>query len=154
MNRRVFLVAGGLLAAPLVAGAQQPGRCTGSGTFSRGCLVRHPLKRGPSGGLMSAITARQGRMTDWQAIGQEVGKRPEPLFALGAPEIVFGFYLDRPVLGTPDYQTFACALLPSCAGTSGGAVVRRGTGARGGRGTRGGAPLRPAQAGIGDARMR
>ena len=63
-------------------------------------------------GLMSAITARQGRMTDWQAIGQEVGKRPEPLFALGAAEIVFGFYLDRPVFGTPDYQTFARAPAP------------------------------------------
>jgi 4-amino-4-deoxy-L-arabinose transferase-like glycosyltransferase len=66
-------------------------------------------------GLMvgqAAITARQSRMTDWQAIGQEVEKRPEPLFALDAPDIVFGFYLNRPVLGTPDYQTFARAPAP------------------------------------------
>jgi 4-amino-4-deoxy-L-arabinose transferase len=57
----------------------------------------------------AVVTARQTRATDWQAIAQEVVKTPGLVFALDAPEIVFGFYLGRPVLGTPDYQTFARA---------------------------------------------
>ena len=40
----------------------------------------------------------------WVFLGLE-GERA--LFALDVPELVFQFYLARPVLVTPDYQTFA-----------------------------------------------
>jgi len=55
----------------------------------------------------TSLTARQSRVTDWRAIAEEAAKIPGPLFALEAPELVFEFYLGRPVLPTPDYQTFA-----------------------------------------------
>ena len=55
----------------------------------------------------TALTARQSRATDWRAFAPEAGRIPGPLFALDAPELVFQFYLARPVLVTPDYQTFA-----------------------------------------------
>lgn len=55
----------------------------------------------------TALTARQNRATDWQAFAPEAGRIPGALFALDAPELVFQFYLTRPVLVTPDYQTFA-----------------------------------------------
>jgi len=54
-----------------------------------------------------ALTARHNRATDWQAFAQEAGRMPGALFALDAPELVFQFYLGRPVLVTTDYQTFA-----------------------------------------------
>ena len=53
------------------------------------------------------LTARHNRATDWQAFAPEAGRIPGSLFALDAPELVFQFYLRRPVLVTPDYQTFA-----------------------------------------------
>jgi len=53
------------------------------------------------------VTARQARSTDWGQIAAEVTKTPGALFALDAPEIVFAFYLDTPVLATQDYATFA-----------------------------------------------
>ena len=55
----------------------------------------------------TTLTARQSRATDWRAFAPEAGRIPGPLFALDAPELVFQFYLARPVLVTPDYQTFA-----------------------------------------------
>ncbi len=55
----------------------------------------------------TTLTARQDRATDWRAFAQEAGRIPGALFALDAPELVFEFYLGRPVLVTPDYQTFA-----------------------------------------------
>lgn len=55
----------------------------------------------------TALTARHNRATDWQAFAEEAGRIPGPLFALDAPELVFQFYLTRPILVTPDYQTFA-----------------------------------------------
>lgn len=55
----------------------------------------------------TTLTARHNRATDWQAFAEEAGRIPGPLFALDAPELVFQFYLTRPVLVAPDYQTFA-----------------------------------------------
>ena len=55
----------------------------------------------------TTLTARHNRATDWQAFAEEAGRIPGPLFALDAPELVFQFYLARPVLVAPDYQTFA-----------------------------------------------
>jgi len=55
----------------------------------------------------TALTARQNRATDWRVFAQEAGRISGSLFALDAPELVFEFYLERPVLVTPDYQTFA-----------------------------------------------
>jgi 4-amino-4-deoxy-L-arabinose transferase-like glycosyltransferase len=55
----------------------------------------------------SIVTARQTRVTDWRAIAREAATLPGPLFALDVPELVFAFYLGRPVLVMPDYQTFA-----------------------------------------------
>lgn len=54
----------------------------------------------------STLTARQSRTTDWRAIAAEVARYPGPIFTLEAPELVFEFYLRRPVLVTPDYKTF------------------------------------------------
>jgi len=53
------------------------------------------------------VTARQARATDLGPIAAELTKTPGALFALDAPEIVFAFYLDTPVLATQDYATFA-----------------------------------------------
>jgi 4-amino-4-deoxy-L-arabinose transferase-like glycosyltransferase len=53
------------------------------------------------------VTARQARSTDWGHIAAEATKTRGALFALGAPEIVFEFYLDVPVRVTRDYATFA-----------------------------------------------
>jgi len=53
------------------------------------------------------VTARQARSTDWRQIAVEATKTRGALFALGAPEIVFEFYLDTPVRVTRDYATFA-----------------------------------------------
>ena len=53
------------------------------------------------------LTTRHNRATDWQAFAPEARRIPGSLFALDAPELVFQFYLRRPVLVTPDYQTFA-----------------------------------------------
>ena len=53
------------------------------------------------------VTARQARGTDLGQIAAEITKTPGALFALDAPEIVFAFYLDTPVLATQDYATFA-----------------------------------------------
>jgi len=50
---------------------------------------------------------RQARSTDWRKIAEEATKARGPLFALDAPEIVFEFYLDTPVLVATDYSTFA-----------------------------------------------
>ena len=55
----------------------------------------------------TTLTARQNRTTDWRAFALEAGRIPGSLFALDAPELVFQFYLARPVLVIPDYQTFA-----------------------------------------------
>ena len=52
------------------------------------------------------VTARQARGTDLGEIAAEITKTPGALFALDAPEIVFAFYLDTPVLATQDYATF------------------------------------------------
>ena len=53
------------------------------------------------------VTAHQARNTDWGQIAAEATKAPGAVFALGAPEIVFAFYLDLPVRATRDYATFA-----------------------------------------------
>jgi 4-amino-4-deoxy-L-arabinose transferase-like glycosyltransferase len=53
------------------------------------------------------MMVRQARSTDWRNIAEEVTKARGPLFALDAPEIVFEFYLDTPVLAATDYATFA-----------------------------------------------
>jgi len=53
------------------------------------------------------VTARRARSTDWGEIAAEATKTRGALFALGAPEIVFEFYLDMPVRVTRDYATFA-----------------------------------------------
>jgi 4-amino-4-deoxy-L-arabinose transferase-like glycosyltransferase len=53
------------------------------------------------------MMARQARSTDWRSIAAEATKARGPLFALDAPEIVFEFYLDTPVLVATDYATFA-----------------------------------------------
>jgi len=53
------------------------------------------------------VTARRARSTDWAQIAAEATKTRGALFALGAPEIVFEFYLDTPVRATRDYATFA-----------------------------------------------
>ena len=50
------------------------------------------------------MMVRQARSTDWRKIAAEARG---PLFALDAPEIVFEFYLDTPVLVATDYATFA-----------------------------------------------
>jgi 4-amino-4-deoxy-L-arabinose transferase-like glycosyltransferase len=55
----------------------------------------------------TTLTARHNRATNWQAFAEEAERISGPLFALDAPELVFQFYLARPVLVTPDYQTFA-----------------------------------------------
>jgi hypothetical protein len=55
----------------------------------------------------TTLTARQNRATDWRAFAPEAGRIAGSLFALDAPELVFQFYLARPVLVTPDYGTFA-----------------------------------------------
>jgi len=55
----------------------------------------------------TALTVRHNRATDWQAFAEEGGKISGPLFALDAPELVFQFYLARPVLVAPDYEAFA-----------------------------------------------
>jgi 4-amino-4-deoxy-L-arabinose transferase-like glycosyltransferase len=55
----------------------------------------------------TALTVRHNRATDWQAFAEEAGKISGPLFALDAPELVFQFYLARPVLVAPDYEAFA-----------------------------------------------
>jgi 4-amino-4-deoxy-L-arabinose transferase-like glycosyltransferase len=55
----------------------------------------------------TTLTARHDRATDWRAFAQEAGGIPGALFALDAPELVFEFYLGRPILVTPDYRTFA-----------------------------------------------
>jgi hypothetical protein len=55
----------------------------------------------------TVLTTRQRRVTDCQAITQGAAKIPGPLYALEAPEIVFEFYLGRPVLPRADYLTFA-----------------------------------------------
>jgi 4-amino-4-deoxy-L-arabinose transferase-like glycosyltransferase len=55
----------------------------------------------------TTVTARQNRATDWRAFAEEAGGISGPLFALDAPELVFQFYLARPVLVAPDYETFA-----------------------------------------------
>jgi 4-amino-4-deoxy-L-arabinose transferase-like glycosyltransferase len=55
----------------------------------------------------TTLTARQSRATDWRAIAEKAAEIRGPLFALEAPELVFEFYLGRPVLVTPNYQTFA-----------------------------------------------
>jgi 4-amino-4-deoxy-L-arabinose transferase-like glycosyltransferase len=55
----------------------------------------------------SVLTARQRRASDWQAIARAVAGAPTPLFALDVPELVFEFYLERPVLVVPTYETFA-----------------------------------------------
>ncbi len=54
-----------------------------------------------------AMMARQARSTDWRHIAAEATKARGPLFALGAPEYVFEFYLDTPVVVATDYATFA-----------------------------------------------
>jgi 4-amino-4-deoxy-L-arabinose transferase-like glycosyltransferase len=53
------------------------------------------------------VTARQARNTDWGQIAAGATKTRGALFALGAPENVFEFYLDVPVRVTRDYATFA-----------------------------------------------
>src|SRR5262249_18113704 len=53
------------------------------------------------------VTARQARRTDWGQIGAEAKKTQGAPFALGAPEILFEFYLDVPVRVARDYATFA-----------------------------------------------
>jgi hypothetical protein len=53
------------------------------------------------------VTARQARSTDWGQIAAEATKTRGALLALGAPEIVFEFYLDLPVCAIRDYATFA-----------------------------------------------
>ena len=53
------------------------------------------------------MMARQARGTDWRQLAAEAAKARGPLFALDAPEIVFEFYLDTPVLAATDYATFA-----------------------------------------------
>jgi 4-amino-4-deoxy-L-arabinose transferase-like glycosyltransferase len=53
------------------------------------------------------MMARQARRTDWRKIAAEATRARGPLFALDAPEIVFEFYLDTPVLVATDYATFA-----------------------------------------------
>jgi 4-amino-4-deoxy-L-arabinose transferase-like glycosyltransferase len=53
------------------------------------------------------MMTRQARSTDWRKIAAEATKARGSLFALGAPEIVFEFYLDTPVLVATDYATFA-----------------------------------------------
>ena len=55
----------------------------------------------------TTLTARQNRTTDLRGIAHEAGRISGPLFALDTPELVFEFYLGRPVLVTPDYRTFA-----------------------------------------------
>src|SRR5262249_1194051 len=52
------------------------------------------------------VTTRQARRTDWRQIAAEATKTRGALFALGAPEIVFEFYLDVPVRVVRDYATF------------------------------------------------
>jgi hypothetical protein len=53
------------------------------------------------------MMVRQARSTDWRQIAAEATKARGPLFALDAPEIVFAFYLDAPVLVATDYAAFA-----------------------------------------------
>jgi 4-amino-4-deoxy-L-arabinose transferase-like glycosyltransferase len=53
------------------------------------------------------MMARQARGTDWRQLAAEAANARGPLFALDAPEIVFEFYLDTPVLAATDYATFA-----------------------------------------------
>ena len=53
------------------------------------------------------MMGRQARGTDWREIAAEATKARGSLFALDAPEIVFEFYLDTPVLVATDYATFS-----------------------------------------------
>src|SRR5260370_40760393 len=53
------------------------------------------------------LTTRQNRATDWQAFAPEARRIPGPLFALDAPDLVFQFYLMRPVLVPPAYEPSA-----------------------------------------------
>jgi 4-amino-4-deoxy-L-arabinose transferase-like glycosyltransferase len=40
---------------------------------------------------------RDNRATDWRAMARALDRAPAPVFALDAPELVFTFYLDRPI---------------------------------------------------------
>jgi len=43
------------------------------------------------------LTARDNRRTEFQSLARALDRTPAPVFALEAPELVFSFYLDRPV---------------------------------------------------------
>ena len=43
------------------------------------------------------LTARDNRSTDLRAIAEGLERAPAPVFALDAPELVFVFYLERPI---------------------------------------------------------
>ena len=53
------------------------------------------------------LTSRNSSATKWQAIAREIDRAPGPVFAIDAPEIVFEFYLQRPVTVARDFDTFA-----------------------------------------------
>jgi len=40
---------------------------------------------------------RDNRSTEWRTMARALERAPAPLFALDAPELVFAFYLDRPI---------------------------------------------------------
>ncbi len=50
--------------------------------------------------------ARHNAATDLRAIAGELQKTPAPLYAVDAPELVFAFHLERPVLLLSSYQAF------------------------------------------------
>jgi len=91
---------------PLVVAAGQPARFDYAYVRAGVCslwMFVEPL----AGWRQVTVTARRARSTDWGAIAAEATKTPGALFALGAPEIVFEFYLDTPVRVARDYATFA-----------------------------------------------
>ena len=51
--------------------------------------------------------ARRHTATDLRAVVRELASAPGPVFAIDAPEIVFAFYLERPVVVAASYADFA-----------------------------------------------
>ena len=51
--------------------------------------------------------ARRHTATDLRAVVRELASAPGPVFANDAPEIVFAFYLERPVVVVASYADFA-----------------------------------------------
>src|SRR5436309_1032694 len=85
---------GAVIVVPLVAGwsrSRRVGRDTM--TVVAACAVAAGIL---IVGDASRLT-RDNRSTEWRTMARALERAPAPLFALDAPELVFAFYLDRPI---------------------------------------------------------